>query len=216
MKRLIPFLIICAFATTAKAQVPFFGTSPGKNNIYNYTQLEFSPGHDAQSIFIFTHYGITDRFSAGVEFSSGPGILRQGFNLKLQFVKQDYLNASVQVSTCFNLFDSYRFDHQNISLFTNGHIVSGLGYITNTYCNVNREGDWSANQYWYLTYALGKVTPFVGMTHSWTQPFEPDLTLGLGFSLGNVGLYAWSGSLFSGAPVFTVGFDYQFGSKSAH
>lgn len=213
MKKFIALFVGLFFCMNAFAQVPFFGTSPEKNNIYSYSQLEFVPGSNAQSIFIFSHYGITDRFSAGVEFVSGIESLLQGFNLKYQFVKQDYMNLSIQASTRMNLFDRYRFDHQNISLFINGNITKNLGYISNTYFNVFRDESWTANQYWYLTYSIKWFTPFLGMTNNWIGDFDPDLTIGLAFNVKKVNFYAWGGDLCSGKPKFTVGFDYKFSCK---
>lgn len=210
MKRLLIFFIGIILCAHAAAQVPFFGTSPGKNHIYTYNQVSFVPGENSQGLFIFSHYGITERVSAGIEFIGGGGALLQGFNLKYQFVKQDYLNLAIQTSARMDLFDGYQFDHQNISLFMNGTIVKGLGYVTNTYFNVFRDGSWQANQFWYLSYTIDRFTPFVGLTHNWIGDYKPDLSVALACNFGNLNLYAWSGDLCSGHPTFTIGIDYLF------
>lgn len=213
MKHFIITLSALLICSALSAQVPFFGTSPGKNNIYSYTQLEFKPGVSSQSLFIFSHYGITDRFSAGIEIIGGGTSLLQGFNLKYQFVAQKYLNLSIQTSARMNLNNSYRFDHQNISLFLNGMITKDLGYITNTYLNVYSDGTLSSYQYWYLSYQIKRVIIFLGETNNWTGKINPDLTIGLGVNLGRVNLYAWSGNYFHNPVRFTIGFDYSFSCK---
>lgn len=213
MRKTFLAIITVFICFSASAQVPFFGSSTPKNEIFSYTQLEFSPKTESQGIFIFTQYGVTDRFNVGVEFVGGTGWLTQGFNLKYQFVAQDYLNLALQTSTSMSLNHNYRFDNQNISLFYTGSITEKLGYVGNTYFWVDRESNWTSNQYWFLTYNIKRVTPFIGMTHHWVEDFNPDLTIGLAFNLNAVNLYTWSGYLFSGAPVFTIGFDYQFSTK---
>lgn len=210
MKSFFAVFFFLLIGSALSAQVPFFGTSPGKNNIYTYTQLEFTPGQNSQGMFIFSHYGITERFSAGFEVIGGTGYMQQGFNLKYQFVANKYLNLALQTSTRMDLNNSYHFHHQNISLFLNGLITDRLGYVTNTYLNVYRDGSLYSYQYWYLTYNIERFLIFLGETNNWTGKINPDLTIGLGVNLGKVNLYAWGGYFFSGAPAATIGIDYNF------
>lgn len=211
MKKLLITLALIISSATISAQVPFFGTSPEKTNIYTYTQLEVHPGENQQGMFIFSHIGITDRFSAGFEVIGGTGYMVQGFNLKYQFVAQKYLNLALQTTTRMDLNNSYHFSEQNISLFLNGMITKSLGYITNTYCNISREGKFTSYQYWYLSYNIKRVTMFLGETNNWTgDVIYADLAVGVGVNLGKVNIYGWGGSFIHGTPAVTIGIDYQF------
>ena len=214
MKRLLLlfllFILCCKFSF---AQIPFLGITSRKNNYYAYHHFEFTPNKNNTIFYSINQFGISDKFDGGVEILSSASSLSQGFVLKHAFVSKDYLNAALQTTSFFNIDKGYDYAWQNVGLYLNGCITHHLSYVSNTFMDVTNKGDISSYQFWYLSYAYKSISPYVGLTHNWTDEFDANLALGLCYNVGKLNFYAWGGNMTRGKPKFTVGLDYCFAVK---
>ena len=115
MKRYILSLIISLVSMITVAQVPYFGTTAGKDMIYNYSQFKVFPGENRTSFYTSFQYGIFKNLDIAMNFNSGTNTSAWG--VKYNFIKSNHVNVGLQPMLTFDHANSYRFNDVNVGLF---------------------------------------------------------------------------------------------------
>lgn len=223
MKKFL-FVTLCILASiAAKAQVPNFAGTAGKDNIYGYFSFKARPGINNQETYSTIQYGATDWLAAGADYYTGPGQRYLGLTArfgKLSFGKN--FNVGAQITPSFDLEDNFKYSYLTSALYLNGDITTDgkLFYVADTWYTVNRgHAENSIDQWLYLAYNFqfnnGRaITPMVGTIYSWKFDRDADLALGAYYTVGNCNLYVWGNDFFKEHPRIVLALEVKFGVNS--
>ena len=99
----------------------------------------------------------------------------------------------------------------------NGDITKDgkLFWTTNTWHTIDKDGNNTFDQYWYLAgnIPIGKnwsFWPHIGLTHSWKFNEDPDLAAGFFWVFKKYSFYLWGNDFFKEHPRLTVAVDFTF------
>lgn len=222
MKKVFLCLVFLTCVVRAMyAQVPYFSGTPGDGKLYGYTSLKFRPGINNQETYSCFQYGIGNHFAAGTDIYTGSGSAYWGFLVRGGYVVNKWFGIGAQLTPSFDLNDSFKFSYLTAALYMNGNITNDgkLFWCSNTWYGVNRGSANTITNWEYLGYSFDlpkgqAITPMVGMIHSWKFDQDPDLSVGLYYSVGKFNIYVWGNDFFQKNPRVVVGVDFKIPTKN--
>ena len=217
MKKVLFSLLLSIIYIISYAQVPYWGATVGKENIYGYTSVKFRPGINALQNYTTLQFGITDWFSVGTDLYADKEIIDHGLYVRFGKKWNKWISTGTQVSYMSNLRDSYKFSNVNAGLLFNGFILPS-GYLTwtsNTWMTFNRGGNNNYEHWLYLGSNIvfndkHSLYPMIGIVHDWKFQKPVDLAIGAWYTYKNYSFYLWGNDFFKENPRLTVAIDFTF------
>lgn len=212
-------LIIISFITCyfAKAQVPYFGKTPGDKSLYGYTSVKFRPGINNIESYNTFQFGVTDYAAGGIDFYTGSGSASMGIMLRAGYSVNQWFSIGGTATPSFNLNDNFKFSYFTGGLFMNGGITrdARLFWCINTWFGINRGAKDTINQFTYLGYEFrlknkDAITPMLGLEHSWLFNRDPDIAAGFYYTHKQWNFYLWGNDFCKVHPRVVVGVDFKF------
>ena len=218
MKRfIIGILFVIGLVTESVAQVPYYGATVGEHHLFGYHSLKVRPGINNQRTYTTLQYGITDWFSIGTDYATGPGEKNIGYYIRFGKKFSDWFSAGIQLTPSFDLDNSHKFNYHTTGLFLNGNITPDgkLFWTSNTWHTANRYSDNTLEQWWYLAgnFKLSdnsSIWPHVGVIHSWEFDTKMDVAAGFFYVYKQYSLYLWGNDFFKRYPRLTFAIDFTF------
>lgn len=212
MKRLILVTIAILATIVASAQIPYYSGSQGKNKTYTYFSTKFHPGENNQQMYITAQYGLLNKLDLVTDATIGTGWAYQGFGTRFNILNTKYIGIGGQIMVDFDLNNSYKFNYNCNSLYLNGNIWNGLHWVSNTWYTIYDGTDNVLEQWTYLGWTVGKLTPMIGLDNYLTKPHGSDLLAGVYYSINKMNFYLWGSNLTKnfGDRRIVIGFDYKF------
>lgn len=205
MKNLIILLAVLLSVISAKAQVPYFGTSEGKGKLETYFQWKGTPGENDSYFYASAQYGLTDKFDIGFNHNGSGDVTAIG--VKYSPIQSKHLNLGIQPLVDFKVKDSYKYSDYYIGLYLNGTIANNWNYVSNTwYTNSKGSQDWDQWTYIYYNWI---ITPVIGCTTHISDNCKTDLAGGFWTTTGKITWYVWGSKLIN-KPKLTFGLGYKF------
>lgn len=200
-----------------RAQVPYYGATVGKGKVFGYHSLKVRPGINNQRTYTTLQFGINDWFSVGSDLTTGPGEKFIGYYLRVGKKFSQWFSAGIQSAPTFDLDNSHKFGYLNTGFFMNGDITKNgkLFWTTNTWHTIDKNGNNTFDQYWYLAGNIPvgnnwSFWPHIGLTHSWKFNEDPDLAVGFFWVYKKYSFYLWGNDFFKEHPRLTVAVDFTF------
>lgn len=216
MKKIVVLLLGWLTSTSALAQIPYFAGTVGDGKLYGYTSVKSRPGINHQETYTTFQYGLGDHWAAGMDLYTGPDCAYWGSLVRYGHTVSKWFNIGAEVTSSFNLNDSYKFSYLTSALYLNGALSSNgrLFWCTNTWWVVNDGADDSYSNYEYLGYTIPlkkdgiALTPMVGAIHSWKFDQDVDVAAGFYLTIGQWNLYLWGNDFLKSHPRIIVGIDF--------
>lgn len=217
MVRFRNILLVSAFGLwccAAKAQIPYFAGTVGNGKLYGYTSLKVRPGVNAQETYTCFQYGVGDHLAMGSDLYTGVGSEYLGFLIRYGLKISPYFNIGGQVTPSFNLNSNMDFSYANAALYTNGNISDdgNLFWCMNTWWCINDGTENTIYNWEFIGYTVncGKhsLTPMVGAIHSLKFNQDPDLSMGVYYTVGKYNWYIWGNDFFNDNPRLVLGVDF--------
>lgn len=212
MKKYILTIAFIAISLNIFAQVPYFGTTAGKQELYTYIQYKAHPGNNNQGAYMSYAFGLNDRLDFVGNFNASTGFSSAAYGLKANLVKQSWMKLGVQSWADFDIRDNFKCTDLNTGLFINGMITKKFGYCSNTWWTWSKGGDHDWDQWSYLSYDIVPTfTVMAGATTHFSDDFKTQPVLGIYFPFYKTTCYIWSTNWINGEkPRAVIGFDYKF------
>jgi hypothetical protein len=215
MKNLINIIAGLLITVSASAQIPYFHSTQGKNMTYTYFSTKFHPTTNNQQMYITAAHGLTNYIDVATDATVGTGYCYQGFGLRGDFFDSKYFGIGAQAMADFDLNNNYHYAYNSDGLYINGSIVEGLGYCSNTWLTLydGSEDDPQFDQWTYLSYEFGKITPMAGLITDLDNDCKSDLAVGFYYEYHHACYaYVWGSNLTKnlGDRRIVLGFDYKF------
>ena len=216
-KVLLGIVLIFAIVAQMRAQVPYYGATVGKEHFFVYHSLKIRPGINNQRTYTTLQFGVNDWFSVGTDLTTGPGEKFVGYYLRVGKKFNQWFSVGLQSAPTFDLDDSHKFGYLNTGFFMNGDITKDgkLFWTINTWHTIDKDGENTFDQYWYLAGKLptGKNSsfwPHIGLTHSWKFNEDSDLAAGFFYVYKQYSFYIWGNDFFKEHPRLTLAVDFTF------
>lgn len=199
------------------AQVPYFASTPGNNNLYGYISVKFRPRTNAQESYTTLQYGIGQCFAIGADITTSVSNAYFGISARFGYMISKYFNIGIQVTPSFNLSDGFGFGYLSTALYMNGSIAFNdrLFWVANTWYTHNCNSSYSIEQWAYLGYNINltennSITPLIGVIYSWQFNDKPDLSIGAYWTHNNYNFYLWLDDAFRQFQRIVIGIDFKF------
>lgn len=220
-KKFIVTCLLSIVAFTAKAQVPYFSSTAGDGNLYGYTSLKLRPGHNVQETYTCFQYGLGDIFATGVDLYIGGSSAYWGALLRVGKQYTPYFGIGAQVTPSFSLSDNFKYSYTTGAIYMNGNITKNgkLFWCSNTWFDFNKCADDTFSNWEYLGYSFiagkGSINPMLGLEHDWKFRQNPDMLMGVYYSVRKWNIYLWGSDLCSAKanPRVVVGVDFKLPTK---
>lgn len=216
----IALLINLLTIVCVKAQIPNFGGSIGKQNLYGYTSMKYRAGINNWETYSTVQYGVFNYFQIGTDLYTCTNTSYVGYVFRGGYKFNPFFNIGAQITPSFNLSNKHKYGFLTSAFYMNGEITNDgrLFWVTNTWIENNNHGLASANQWSYFGYTFNlpnnkKITPMLGMIHSWKFDKPVDLSLGAYYTYKNINFYVWSNDLFTKNPRFVLALEFTFSNK---
>lgn len=208
-------LFLLLFSLRGMAQIPYFAGTVGDGLLYGYSSVKCRPGIDKQETYTTFQYGIGDHLAAGIDLYTGPDCAYWGSLVRYGMSFSKWFNAGAELTSSFNLNDSFRFAYLTSALYLNGAITADgrLFWATNSWWVVKDGAANTVSNYEYLGYTFRlknghAVTPMAGAIHSWKFDQDVDLAAGFYYTLKNWNFYVWGNDFLKDHPRLIVGIDF--------
>ncbi len=212
--RLFFSVVLFFVIVSVRAQIPFFAPTVGQGKLYAYTSFKCRPGIHAQETYSTLQYGLVDRLAAGIDFYTNGGDRYLGGLLRAGYQQSKWFGIGGQVMPTFQANDNFRFAYLTSGLFMNGAITSDgqLFWTTNTWWGIYNGTDHTLTNWEYLGYGIplkrgNRITPMVGVIHSWKFDQDVDISAGFYYTIKNWNLYLWGNDFLKKNPRFIIGVD---------
>lgn len=215
MRRLFFLLIVTVFASSAKAQVPYFSGTVGNGKLYGYTSLKVRPGKNAQETYTTFQYGLGNYAAAGLDLYTGTNCSYAGYLFRVGKKFNKWFGLGGQITPSFDLNDNFKFSYLTSALYMNGAISSDGNFFwcSNTWWGVNDGADNTLTNWEYLGYCVPikkgqSITPMIGTIHSWKFDQDVDISAGVYYSIKNWNIYLWGNDFLKSNPRVVLGADF--------
>ena len=217
MKKIVILILLCLGSVTLNAQIPYFGSTVGKEKIFGYTSVKFRPNQNAFETYTTLQFGVTDWFSVGTDVYANKQNVDHGLYTRVGYKWSQWLSAGTQITYQSNMVSNYDFSNINAGFFLNGDILSN-GYLfwsSNTWLTFNSDGNHSYKQWWYLGGNIGlnwnnSIVPMLGVIHSWKFDEPLDIAMGAYYVYKKYSFYIWGNDFSSNHPRITLAIDFTF------
>ena len=101
--KILRVIWLCALLSLFKegaAQVPYYASTPGNNNLYGYISVKFRPGINAQESYTTLQYGIGQYFAIGADITTSVSNAYLGISARFGHTINKYFN----IEFCRNSF----------------------------------------------------------------------------------------------------------------
>ena len=220
IKRLLIMLVLFLIVVSAKAQIPYFSGTAGDGNIYGYTSVKFRPGINAQETYTTFQYGMTEFASVGTDLYTAANQTYLGFLIRGGYKFNKWYGIGMQATPSFDVNNNFKYSYLTLGLYQNGVLSAdgNLFWVANTWAGLNRGGDDTWNQWWYLGYYIdlkknGGLTPMIGCLHDWTFENNADLAIGCYYTYKKWNFYLWGNDILKDNPRVVIGFDFKLSTK---
>lgn len=197
------------------AQIPYFAGTVGHGKLYGYTSVKARPGINQQDTYTAFQYGLDDHWATGTDLYTGLNCAYWGALARYGLNISKWYNVGAEVTSSFNLNNSFKFSYLTSALYMNGAISSDghLFWCTNTWWVVNKGASSTFSNYEYLGYTIPlkhkqAITPMIGAIHSWKFDQDADVAAGFYYTFSNWNLYVWGNDYLKSHPRFIVGIDF--------
>lgn len=217
MKKGILSVIFCVIAFNAFAQVPYFGSTVGKEKVFGYTSVKLRPGQNALENYTTLQFGVTDGFSVGTDLYANKETVDNGLYARVGWKWNQWISTGTQVCYQSNLCDNYKFSNVNTGFFLNGDILKSgyLFWTSNTWLTFNQDGNHAYKQWSYFGSNIKfnenhSLVPMVGLIYSWKFDQPADLAVGAYYVYKKYSFYIWGNGFFTDYPRLTLAVDFTF------
>lgn len=199
------------------AQIPYFAGTVGHGKLYGYTSVKARPGINQQDTYTTFQYGLDDHWATGTDLYTGLNCAYWGALARYGLNISKWYNVGAEVTSSFNLNNSFKFSYLTSALYLNGAISRNgrLFWCTNTWWIVNRDSPFTLSNYEYLGYTIPlkkgyAITPMAGTIHSWKFDQDVDIVAGCYLTLKNWNVYVWGNDFLKDHPRFILGIDFVY------
>jgi len=182
--KLLILILITAYSTSVYSQCYYLSSSAGRNTFNTCTEVNFMPKHNYVGSYTLLRYGVTKWLDLGFDITAATGMANMGGYVFAGYRFNNWIGAGISIDPQFDLNNGFHFVQMNNLYVLDGALIpSGkLWWASNTWHYIQRNGDWSLNQIWYLGYDFTikdehTLTPAIDVKHSWR--FDEPVDLGI-------------------------------------
>lgn len=225
--KLLTLILITAYCTSINSQCFCPSSTAGKNTINAYCEVDFMPKHDFLASYSLLRYGVTKWLDFGFDFTAGSNTANMGGFAYAGYRFNNWIGAGIMIDPQFDLNKGFQFTElKNLYILDGSLTPSGkLWWTSNTWHNIERNGNWSLNQSWYIGYEFDikgghTLYPAIDVRYSWRFDEPVDMGVVLYYSYKWFDAFAYVCELLPGRhedcsymPCFCIGIDLYIDTR---